>query len=133
MTLVAPVPTALPARALTELCELYAPEVRWLAPRRNLSRQGRELVTASLQREAESMQVIDFSRVRRLAGSTKIIDEYAVRFIYAGQGIDGVSFAAGDHVELERLRVLTLDQGLVNCETCIETWTLLARRATSSG
>jgi hypothetical protein len=114
--------------ALTDLCALYAPTVHWSAPRRGLAIDGREQVTATLVREAGSMQIIDFSRVRRIADSSKIIDEFAVRFIYSGTGIEGVELAAGAQVELERLRLLTLRDGAVEAETCIETWTVLSSR-----
>ena len=55
----------------------------------------------------------------------QITDEFVARFCYAGDGIDRVDLRPGAEVELERLRILTLNNGLVTLETAIETWTVL--------
>lgn len=116
-----------PQRLVAAARDLYAEDVRWLAPRRALEWLGRELVLRNLLRECAAMHSADYTPLRRVTGPGRIVDEYAVRFIYSGEGIDNAPVAAGDRVELERLRVLELSGGLVVLETCIETWTVLDR------
>lgn len=79
----------------------------------------------ALQRECAAMQGADYVPLRRVAGPGRIVDEYAVRFVYSGEGLDRAPVAAGDRVELQRLRVLELVAERVVLETCIETWTVL--------
>ena len=126
-------PTDLPAPAdqdglracIESLRDLYADDVRWIAPRRGVERVGREAVIRNLLREAASMLEPRFTHLRRSQCGSQVFDEYAVRFILAGDGIEGVVLRQGDHVELERLRILTLEAGLIVVETCIETWSVL--------
>lgn len=125
-------PTTLPApddlRAWIEsLQEFYADDVRWIAPRRGVERVGREAVICNLLREVASMREPCFTHLRRSQCGSQVFDEYAVRFVLAGDGIEGVALRQGDHVELERLRILTLEEGRVVVETCIETWSVLPR------
>lgn len=114
-----------PQRLVDAARDLYADDVRWLAPRRGLEWRGRELVLRNLQRECAAMQGADYVPLRRVAGPGRIVDEYAVRFVYSGEGLDRAPVAAGDRVELQRLRVLELVAERVVLETCIETWTVL--------
>lgn len=110
----------------------YAPDVVWAAPRRGIVWTGREQVAEKLLREAAAMQCLHFTRLRQNACEVRIIDEFVARFTYAGEGIDNLDLAAGAQVELQRLRILTLGDGLVKLETAIETWTCLdacARKA----
>jgi hypothetical protein len=106
----------------------YAPDVVWTAPRRGVIWKGREQVVEKLLREAAAMRCLSFTRLRQNAGEARIIDECVARFSYAGEGIDSLDLPAGAQVELQRLRILTLDEGLVKSETAIETWTLLDRK-----
>lgn len=105
--------------------ELYAEDVRWFAPRRGVEWLGREAVIANLLREAACMREPRFTPVRRCQCGPQLFDEYAVRFVLAGSGIEGVALSSGDHVELERLRILTIADGRIAVENCIETWTVL--------
>lgn len=114
-----------PQRLVATARDLYADDVRWLAPRRALEWRGREAVLRNLLRECAAMQSAEYTQLRRVAGPDRIVDEYAVRFVYSGEGLDNAPVAAGDRVELERLRVLEIAAGRVVLETCIETWTVL--------
>ena len=126
-------PTDLPAPAdqdglracIESLWEVYADGVRWIAPRRGVERVGREAVIRGLLKEAASMREPFFTHLRRSQCGPQVFDEYAVRFVLAGDGIEGVALRQGAHVELERLRILTLEAGRVVAETCIETWSVL--------
>lgn len=104
---------------------LYAPNVTWHAPGRELRRVGREEVIRQLLREASGMRDAEFTFLRRNHNERQIIDEFAVRFVYAGEGIDNAPVAAGDFVELNRVRILDVPAGKVETETCIENWTVL--------
>lgn len=75
--------------------------------------------------EAACMHEPRFTQLRRSRCGLQLFDEYAVRFILAGDGIEGLAHCGGDHVELERLRILTLTDGRIAVENCIETWTVL--------
>ena len=66
------------------------------------------------------------ARLRCSANEGQCIDEYAVLFTYAGEGITGAPISAGDLVELKRVRILDLVGGKIATETCIETWSVLA-------
>ncbi len=103
----------------------YTPDVVWTAPRRGVCWNGRDEVVANLLREAAAMQSLAFTRVRRSTSDDKVIDEFVARFRYAGEGIDKMQLPAGAMVELERVRILTLDGNLVARESAIETWTVL--------
>ena len=105
--------------------DFYAPDVTWLAPGRNLRRSGREEVIRHLLREAGGMHDPEVTSLRRSSNERQIIDEFAVRFVYAGEGIDNAPAAAGDFVELKRVRILDLHAHKVITETCIENWTVL--------
>lgn len=67
----------------------------------------------------------EYSLLRRSANERQIIDEYAVRFVHAGAGLDQAPVDLGDFVELKRVRILDLAAGKVTQETCIENWTVL--------
>ena len=110
---------------LLAIRDLYATNVKWCAPGRCVTRVGREEVVRHLLREASAMQDPEYTALRRNAGEQQIIDEYAVRFVYAGRGIDNAPVVAGDFVELKRVRILELTSGKVSAETCIENWTVL--------
>ena len=97
----------------------------WFAPGRDLRRSGREAVISQQLREASGMQDAEFTFLRRSSNERQIIDEFAVRFVYAGSGIDNAPVAAGDFVELKRVRILDIHAGKVASETCIENWTVL--------
>lgn len=114
-----------PRQLLEGACHCYAPAVQWTAPRRGLVSVGRDEVVRRLLTEAGAMSSARVTPLRRTTSERQIIDEYAVRFIYSGSGIDNVPFAAGDSVELERLRILALEDGQIVTETCIETWSRL--------
>lgn len=105
--------------------DLYAPNVTWHAPAREIKRMGREEVIRHLLREASGMQEPEFTFLRRTGTHRQIIDEFAVRFVFAGEGIDNAPAAAGDFVELKRVRIMELQGGKVATETCIENWTVL--------
>lgn len=105
--------------------DLYSPNVTWSAPGRDIRRIGREAVIRQLLREASGMHEPEFTFLRRSNSERQIIDEFAVRFVYAGDGIDNAPAAAGDFVELKRVRILDVHAGKVATETCIENWTVL--------
>jgi len=105
--------------------DFYAPEVTWLAPGRNVRRSGREEVIRHLLREAGGMHEPEITALRRSSSERQIIDEFAVRFVYAGEGIDSAPVTTGDFVELKRVRILELQACKVVTETCIENWTVL--------
>lgn len=106
--------------------DLYAGDVVWSAPGRDIRRVGCEEVIRLLLREACGMQSPEFTFLRRSNNERQIIDEFAVRFVYAGAGIDNAPVAPGDFVELKRVRILEVRDGKVTAETCIENWTVLA-------
>jgi hypothetical protein len=110
---------------VTALRQLYAPNVVWLAPARGLRYVGREEVIRHSVLEASAMHEPDYSLLRRSANERQIIDEYAVKFVYAGAGLDKAPIDAGDFVELKRVRILDLAAGRATVETCIENWTVL--------
>ncbi len=122
-----PAPTDLDGlRACVEsLRDLYAEDVRWIAPRRGIEWVGRETVIRNLLREAASMREPRFTPLRRNQCGQQVFDEYAVRFVFDGDGIEGIVLHPGDPVELERLRILTIADGRIAVETCIETWSVL--------
>lgn len=103
----------------------YASCVKWTAPARQIERIGREEVIRHLLREAGGMLEPEYTHLRRNAGERQIIDEYAVRFVYAGEGIDNAPADKGDFVELKRVRILDLSGNKIVLETCIENWTVL--------
>ena len=109
--------------------KLYEPNVIWLAPARGIHRVGREEVVRHLLREAGGMHDPEFTFLRRSGNDKQIIDEFAVRFVFAGEGIDNAPVAKGDFVELKRVRILELHAGKVSIETCIENWTVLQPNA----
>ena len=104
---------------------LYVPNVVWCAPCRGVEWHGRELVIRQLLREGGGMHDPEFTLLRRSQSDTQIIHEFAVRFVYAGEGIDLAPIAAGDFVELKRVRVLAMHEGRCTRETCIESWSVL--------
>jgi hypothetical protein len=110
---------------LLALRDLYAPNVVWVAPARDIRHTGREEVIRHLLREAGAMGEPEYSFLRRSLNERQIIDEYAVRFVYAGTGMDKAPVDVGDFVELKRVRILDLNAGRVMLETCIENWTVL--------
>jgi hypothetical protein len=110
---------------LLALRDLYAPNVTWVAPAREIRHSGREEVIRHLLREASAMREPEYSFLRRSCNERQIIDEYAVRFVCAGAGFDKAPIDAGDFVELKRVRILDLAAGKVALETCIENWTVL--------
>lgn len=110
---------------LVALRELYAPNIVWVAPARDLRVSGREDVIRHLLREASAMHEPEYSFLRRSLNERQIIDEYAVRFLYAGAGLDKAPIDGGDFVELKRVRILDLASSRVAVETCIENWTVL--------
>jgi hypothetical protein len=55
----------------------------------------------------------------------QLIDEYSLRFVYAGSGIRGVALRQGDLVELSRVRLLSMEGDRIDHETSVETWTIL--------
>lgn len=109
--------------------ELYATNVKWTAPTRNVQHVGREAVIQHLLREASGMYDPEFTFLRRSSNDRQIIDEFAVRFIYVGDGIENAPVDAGDFVELKRVRIMELLAGKVTTETCIENWTVLLPNA----
>lgn len=112
---------------------LYAEDVQWSAPGRGITRSGREEVIRHLLREASGMHAPEFTVLRRSEAQNRIVDEYAVRFTYAGEGIEAAPIGRGELVELKRVRILDLDQGKVARETCIETWSVLPRDRDATG
>jgi hypothetical protein len=118
---------------LLALRNLYAPNVVWTAPARELREIGREVVIQHTLREASAMHEPEYSFLRRSVNERQIIDEYAVRFVYAGTGLDKAPIDAGDFVELKRVRILDLSAGKVQTETCIENWTVLLPADRASG
>jgi hypothetical protein len=132
-----------PIPACTELCldahpnfllaarQLYSPNATWSAPTRHIHRVGREEVIRHLLREASAMHDPEFTALRRHGGDRQMIDEFAVRFVYAGEGIENAPVDAGDFVELKRVRILDVSAGKVISETCIENWTVLLPKAES--
>ena len=111
---------------------LYAANVVWSAPARGVQLIGREEVIRHLLREASGMHDPEFTFLRRNTSERQIIDEFAVRFVFAGEGIDGAPADRGDFVELKRVRILDLQAGKVAAETCIENWTVLLPAAATT-
>jgi hypothetical protein len=104
---------------------LYAPNVEWMAPARGIHWQGCELIIRQLLREASSMHDPEFTQLRRNQSEQQIIDEFAVRFVYLGDGVINAPMQDGDFVELKRVRVLDMRDGRCVRETCIESWSVL--------
>jgi hypothetical protein len=71
------------------------------------------------------MQGLQFTRLRQSSCDARIIDEFVARFTYSGQGIENLDLPTGAQVELQRLRILTLDNELVTRETAIESWIVI--------
>jgi hypothetical protein len=107
------------------LRELYCADVSWSAPARGIERRGREEVIAHLLREAGGMRDPEFTCLRRSGNDQRLIDEFAVRFVYTGEGLERAPIGTGDLVELKRVRILDLKDGKVSGETCIENWSIL--------
>ncbi len=107
------------------LRDLYAANIVWVAPAREVRVMGREDVIRHSLREASAMHEPEYSFLRRSSNERQIIDEFAVRFVYAGSGLDKAPIDAGDFVELKRVRILDLAASKVAVETCIENWTVL--------
>jgi hypothetical protein len=105
--------------------DLYDTNVTWVAPSRDLRLKGRDSVVRQQLREAASMRDPEFTFLRRNCNDHQIIDEFAVRFFYSGEGIDRAPAKANDFVELKRVRILDVHAGKVTHETCIENWTVL--------
>ncbi|MFL6549244.1 MAG: hypothetical protein ACJ8OJ_11155 [Povalibacter sp.] len=105
--------------------DLYDANVTWVAPSRDIRLKGRDSVVRQQLREAASMREPEFTFLRRNCNERQIIDEFAVRFFYSGDGIDRAPVMAGDFVELKRVRILDVQAGKVTHETCIENWTVL--------
>ena len=119
---------------LDTLCDCYADDVRWSAPRRGVAFAGRAQVVASLARELAAMSEPRVNVLRHTRGNTQSFHEFTIRFHMVAPGIEGVNLPLGAEIELERLRVLTHDgEGRVAVETCIETWTWLSARTPSAG
>lgn len=112
-------------RFLRTARQWYASDVKWSAPARRIERIGREEVIHHLIREAGGMLKAEYTPLRRHANERQIIDEYAVRFVYAGEGVDNAPVDKGDLVELKRVRILELSANQIVSETCIENWTIL--------
>jgi hypothetical protein len=106
----------------------YAPDVKWSARGRGLECRGREAILRLLSREAAAMQEPEFTLLRRSSSAGQSIEEFAIRFVYTGSGIDNAPIAAGDVVELKRVRIRELAAGLIRTENCIENWTVLERK-----
>ena len=66
-------------------------------------------------------QALQLTPLRRSANATQIISEFSARFVHGGFGIEGVELPRGAEIELERLRILALTEGVIAGETCIET------------
>lgn len=134
-TVTPPVITGLPGEShargnfLLAAHDLYADDVTWTAPVRDLKVSGRDAVIGHLKRESAGMLEPEFTFLRRNGNERQMIDEFAVRFAYAGTGLERAPIQAGDLVELKRVRILDVRAGKVIHETCIENWTVL-RRAT---
>jgi len=109
------------------LRDLYTADVHWSAPGRGIERRGREEVIAHLLREAGGMRDPEFTCLRRSGNDRQLIDEFAVRFVYTGEGLERAPIEAGDLVEVKRVRILELTDGKVSSETCIENWSILRR------
>ena len=105
--------------------EVYADDVTWTAPVRELKISGRDAVIDHLRREVAGMHEPEFTFLRRNGNERQMIDEFAVRFVYAGHGLERAPVIAGDLVELKRVRILDVRAGRVTQETCIENWTVL--------
>lgn len=105
--------------------DLYATNVTWVAPVRNIRVVGRDAVIRRQVREVGGMRDPEFTFLRRSGNPRQIIDEFSVRFVYTGEGIVNAPVARGDFVELKRVRILEVHAGRVNYETCIENWTVL--------
>lgn len=106
---------------------LYTEDVHWTAPGRGLALTGRDRVICHLLREASGMHAPEFTVLRRFTAEKQIVEEYAVRFTYTGEGIQSAPIAPGELVELKRVRIMELVAGRVARENCIETWTVLPR------
>jgi len=106
---------------------LYTEDVHWTAPARSLAFTGREQVIQHLLREASGMHAPEFTVLRRFTAEKQIVEEYAVRFTYTGEGIQNAPITRGELVELKRVRIMELSDGRVARENCIETWTVLPR------
>ena len=107
--------------------DCYAPDIVWVAAARAIRVSGRDAVIAHLQREAACKRDAEFTFLRRSNNERQIIDEFAVRFVYTGAGIESAPIRDGDLVELKRLRILDVHGGQVSHETCIENWTVLQK------
>lgn len=116
------------------LAASYAEDVRWSAPRRGVALVGRAQVVSALARELASMAQPRVNVLRHTSGATQSFHEFTIRFHLVAPGIEGVNLPLGSEIELERLRVLTLDgERRIAVETCIETWTWLSARKQSTG
>lgn len=89
--------------ALGATREMYTHDATWAAPRLGIAWQGRARILRGLLGEAAAMCDAELTLLARRGGGDRLISEYCVRFVYAGDGIEGLSLAAGDRFELERL------------------------------
>lgn len=74
------------------------------------------------------MHEAEYTALRRHLHSRQIIDEFAVRFVYTGEGLQNAPVQAGDLAELKRVRILQLESSAIVEETWLENWTVLFRR-----
>jgi hypothetical protein len=112
--------------------ERYGKSVMWWSPRRNLRLRGRDTLLAYLLAMRRAMEELACERVRAWLTDTRGVDESVVTFTYRGNGIAGLAAVEGARIELARVRVLTIEAGVIAAEECLETWTVLADIADGS-
>lgn len=114
-------PGAWPAEAAT----LYAEDVRWHCPARELLLHGREAVLARVRADAALLADARPVTLRQAIAGERVIHESAATLVIPDGGVDGIALAPGALVELGCTRLILLRHGRIEEERVLETWTPL--------
>lgn len=114
-----------PAAWPAEAAALYAEDVRWQCPARQLALRGRDAVLARVRADAALLADTRPVTLRQAIAGERVIHESAATLVIPEGGVDGVSLAPGALVELGCTRLILLRDGRIEEERVLETWTPL--------
>lgn len=108
------------ANDIEGVLDLYAPEIIWEAPVRNLCFVGKDDVEVHYRAMFKAMQNLKFHHLERFAAGNRVVDHSIATFKLAGEGF--LPLPLGENVELRLLHIFEFEDGKISKETAFEMW-----------
>lgn len=113
------------ANEVEKALELYADDIVWESPARDLVFRGKEETAENYRRMFSSFRVEEFRCLQRFATEDRVVDDSVATVVLTGDEVENAPAPVGSKVEIRLLHVFEMRGGKISRELVFENWRVL--------